>query len=1532
MPAASSSVFALNVTNTLAIDRPHEVIQMNLTLPDSTVTHSTNFTVRRQSDNTEVLSGPLNSTVELYPSGYIHRMRIAFQDDFNAIERKGYFINAGERTGLMGDMSYQIIPGWIIVADGIAADKRVYRLSTDNAADIDSYNRGIRVYYNHSTYPYEAQSGILIRVAGDQTDVDQVSFQMGWGSPDDMTVDVNNVMVSAHLVYRSSYAIQWGRGMTSQLQKDTDIIWANITVNFYNDNSMVDAYVSKKVNEKFYNHNGFIMESSALLAGVGNYEYIFGTPEHTRQWANTTSLNWVQDATKLVGLNVGNRSAPTAGDLDNDFDYDLVVGSKNGTLTGYRNTGGPTNPTYVVDQSLVPVGGPWDNYSIPALADLDADGDLDMLIGLENGTLVAFRNMGSVSAPSWAKDDTLLIVIGPPPFPPGLHSAPELADMDADGDYDLLIGHEDGTFNYFVNGGTPISPLWNPDDTVFSYLNHGSTLKPGTYATPDIADVNRDGKIDFVSGQDYTSMGSLVYFENEGDNSNPRFTRLYPAMFNSVRGPGYWIKNYSVPEFVDLTGDGLLDIVNGGNDGTLLLWVCQGYTLPERHANTMQPLENGSYRFYYDQDANDGQYVTRNYSTSFDGWYVVSNPQKNASIFRFVPDFARYVYRDRYSGEMYPWAGGNTSYYPFLPQEDGRITKGMLVTRVGLNATNYPYGSGGTYLSQTGTAGGYIKGPMAAMEMKSRECLIMELPYDGTAALYDQLALIMMNPLKIEGEPDFTLRSVDITSNPTDPADGMDVTLTANIWNLGHNGTTNVQAEFFNGDPMAGGIKIGMTKSIPFLPADGVARVNVTWNTTGAIGPIWIYVAVDRAGLIDEMDEGNNAANRLIMVTRTGRAWTDEIMISQSDYNDIDPDIQVDSMNRVWVAWHDFNSKENYNIYSRSYDGVSWSGVEPIAEGYKHTSAPSLAPSPNGDMWVMFSSNLKEYEKFITSRNGIYYWSMKFDLYSSKHTVDGWQVPERFTQSMEKNYTDHTPRGAITPDGRLWTVYRNTDIQLYQHGYQMYNIPYQNMNISARVYDGITWSGQQDVDDRTGSQGFWGGPTLAVAPNGTLWAVYESELSQTQWEIYASWNSGAGWSAPIRLTTSGTQDLRPSTTFDTFGNLWVAWQSDWNGNNDIFAKYFNGATWSSNIQITTDPGEDMKPSISANPDGHVFIAWDSDRTGNKDIFVKVYNLTGWSPDIQVTTDPHSDEQVKVANGQNATWLVWESDRRGLGNKDIYVKAFSGLPPYPDIQRPGPSRLKAALEGANYEDLRLTWNLSADDWYSHIVKYYWIMCGDNYSKTGMDYVPILSVPPGTGSAVLGNYGHARPNNVFCFVKAQSTYGNSTPSNQAGAYKMKLTGHNLVSSPLILEDTSASSVLATGLLPTSNFLYARYYDARDAGDPWKEFSKTGYRELERVDNGQGIWVGSSGTTQITVAGIVPDYYQVVLRAGWNLVGYPSMTPMTVSDALAGLPVLRIEGEDPTCPPYNLRVLGGNDLMTPGHGYWIYVSSDSMWMIDG
>jgi hypothetical protein len=82
--------------------------------------------------------------------------------------------------------------------------------------------------------------------------------------------------------------------------------------------------------------------------------------------------------------------------------------------------------------------------SVPTLGDLDADGDLDMLIGQLNGSLIFYRNEGTTSAYNFQEESFDDIQVQS-------NSAPELMDMDGDGDLDLVLGSVNEGLLFYQN-------------------------------------------------------------------------------------------------------------------------------------------------------------------------------------------------------------------------------------------------------------------------------------------------------------------------------------------------------------------------------------------------------------------------------------------------------------------------------------------------------------------------------------------------------------------------------------------------------------------------------------------------------------------------------------------------------------------------------------------------------------------------------------------------------------------------------------------------------------------------------------------------------------------------------------------------------------------------------------------------------------------------------------------------------------------------------------------------------------------------
>ena len=189
--------------------------------------------------------------------------------------------------------------------------------------------------------------------------------------------------------------------------------------------------------------------------------------------------------------------SPAAGDLDGDGDQDLLAGSWKDRVLFYRNDGSPAAPRYVLADSAI-IRLTRGSNTLPTLGDLDGDGDLDLVVGEGSGTLNYYRNTGSRTAPVFelVSDEWNAI-------DPGRRSAPQLVDLDRDGDLDLLLGSEAEGLKLYRNTGTKTEPVFS--------VEAGFAVPVQGYATPAAGDIDGDGDLDlFVGGVG----GGLLYFES----------------------------------------------------------------------------------------------------------------------------------------------------------------------------------------------------------------------------------------------------------------------------------------------------------------------------------------------------------------------------------------------------------------------------------------------------------------------------------------------------------------------------------------------------------------------------------------------------------------------------------------------------------------------------------------------------------------------------------------------------------------------------------------------------------------------------------------------------------------------------------------------------------------------------------------------------------------------------------------------------------------------------------------------------------
>ena len=263
-----------------------------------------------------------------------------------------------------------------------------------------------------------------------------------------------------------------------------------------------------------------------------------------------------QDASNpFAGITFGNRAAATFGDLDADGDLDAIVGVPYDGLQYFENTGTARTPVFEQRTGMdVPFGDTsGDQAPAPVLVDLDADGDLDLVLGVNDGTIRYLENTGTAAAAAYTERSGAANPFAA--IDESFRNSPAFGDLDGDGDLDLVVGEASGgVLNYFENTGTAGEPVFVQRTGAADPF---SGLDVGGNSNPFLIDIDGDGDLDAVVGQ---SNGSLTFLENTGSTAAPTFVARSGAAnpFNGVT-VGY----ESMPTFADLDGDGELDAIVG---------------------------------------------------------------------------------------------------------------------------------------------------------------------------------------------------------------------------------------------------------------------------------------------------------------------------------------------------------------------------------------------------------------------------------------------------------------------------------------------------------------------------------------------------------------------------------------------------------------------------------------------------------------------------------------------------------------------------------------------------------------------------------------------------------------------------------------------------------------------------------------------------------------------------------------------------------------------------------------------------------
>ena len=339
------------------------------------------------------------------------------------------------------------------------------------------------------------------------------------------------------------------------------------------------------------------------IDGDGDLEIIIGPNSvHIFNHDGTIYPGWPQSLDNYCS------GTPSVADVDNDGVVEICAVSQNSVYLWDKD--GNAKPGW----PLLNVAGSMD-YAQPTLADLDGDGDLEIIHCYydqwsppSNNHIGIYHHDGT-SFDNW------------PQLYPGPHTyvTPVVGDIDNDGDLEIF-------------GGGHTSEVMAKHHTGVTVAGWPAQINPALECSPIVFDVDNDGSRDVIVAENgITGMANMWAFHGDASAVEDWPVDIYaPAMVNS-------------PAVGDVDGDGDIEIALIVLGGTVHLWTLEG--IPHKKYLTEW-----------------GTWFHDNWNT---GWFHPLSPQNPTAAFsensvnlnwnaNTEPDIAGYnIYRSDISGGPY---------------------------------------------------------------------------------------------------------------------------------------------------------------------------------------------------------------------------------------------------------------------------------------------------------------------------------------------------------------------------------------------------------------------------------------------------------------------------------------------------------------------------------------------------------------------------------------------------------------------------------------------------------------------------------------------------------------------------------------------------------------------------------------------------------------------------------------------------------------------------------------------------------------
>ncbi len=333
-------------------------------------------------------------------------------------------------------------------------------------------------------------------------------------------------------------------------------------------------------------------------------------------------------------------------------------------------------------------------------------------------------------------------------------------------------------------------------------------------------------------------------------------------------------------------------------------------------------------------------------------------------------------------------------------------------------------------------------------------------------------------------------------------------------------------------------------------------------------------LAAGDAGLfVAWQDYRAGSSNADIYAARwTGAGWSEQ-MVTTAPGPQTQPALAATGAH-VRVVWQDAR-QGNQDLFTATWQGSAWSEATQVNANAARTPyqmAPALA-SFSGATQAVFLDNRKGYDEL---------WASTLPLEG-----DAWHAPARLPTWANAGGDLATEGAQIAVDGggqlhAVWSEY------VWPYGRHIHYSVYQG----GKWRDPVRLSGDED-DGRERVA-----PVVA-ARNGVVAVAWTDRDAQGSVQLYATWNTGAGWSTPSPVLTASIPErwVLPATIGLSDSQLFVAW-GEWrtNGRGRILVarRMLQGGGWSytqASPPVESDWCVQEHPQLRTDAAGKVHLVW-----------------------------------------------------------------------------------------------------------------------------------------------------------------------------------------------------------------------------------------------------------------------------------------------------------------------------------------------------